>query len=106
MLSTIIILTLAAHATLAGAVLSGYLQTPVWVASPLALLSSILSAFVAISASSITVITNSGEIVTRSEPVLGIYSFGLALIAFVLAVAITIAWLPTDNLNGGTSSGY
>lgn len=57
----------------------------------------ILFAWAAIASTNIQIVTNSGTVVTQSQPAVGWYAYGMAFISLILAVASTLTWLPTDT---------
>lgn len=78
-------------------------KRPQWLAAPLTLGAAFVFALVSVYSSTVEVATQSG-IETTSEPAIGIYALIAAAIAFVLAVAMAIRYIPTDI--GGRSYGY
>lgn len=104
MQSTWHLLLVLGHVALLGGVLCSEGRWPSWLAMPLTYLSAVAFTFAAIYAASLEVATDTG-IESTSEPAIGIYAFGLAIIAFALAVVMTLSWLPTPKLRGG-SHGY
>jgi hypothetical protein len=104
--STFLLALILAHITLGLVFLVARPGIADWVSAALALVSTILFALVALSSETVETVANNGDVVTTSEPGIGIYAFGLALISFLLTVVLLIEWLPTQSLNGGSSSGF
>ena len=104
MQSTWHLLLLLAHASILAGLFCSEGSWPQWLAVPLTFLSAVLFAFAAIYASSLQIATDSG-IESTSEPAIGIYAFGLATIAFILAIVMALNWLPRPKIRGG-SHGY
>lgn len=104
MQSTWHLLLVGAHITLAIGLMSSESSWPSWLAVPNTLLSAVLFSFAALNSASLEVATDAG-IESASEPAIGIYAFGLAVIAFAMAIIMALNWLPTSNLRG-VSNGY
>ena len=103
---TFVLVLALAHIMLAGALVSGHRLIPTWLAPVQALLATILFGLGSISAANVETVTDSGSVVSTSEPAIGIYAIGMALIGFLLTIVVLIEWLPTQKLTGGKSSGF
>ena len=68
-----------------------------WLASPAMFISSLLFGFVSLSASNVEQVTQSGTVVSTTEPGVGVYAFGLGTIAFVLTLVMLLNWIPTPS---------
>lgn len=86
-------------ALIVGLYLSESRPAPSWLAPPTTLGAAFLLVVVSVQAASIEVATDSG-IETTSEPTLGIIAGILAVIAFILALVMTILWFPSDRIRG------
>jgi len=93
-----LLLALGHLALIMGVVLSES-QARSWPAPPLTLTAGLLLAVAALYSSEIEVATDSG-IETVSEPFIGIYAFGVAIVAFLLGVLMTVRWLNADSGRG------
>ena len=103
LVSVAILLTVVGMLLLAGSIGADMLTMPAWASAPMALLAAIVLSWVALSAGSLQVAVDGG-LVTRSEPALQLFAFMLAVIGFILSIALTIEWLPTEDV--GRSSPF
>lgn len=90
-----------AHLMLVAGLYTGERQ-PQWLAPPLTLGAAFTFALVSVYSSTVEVATQSG-IETTSEPAIGIYALIGTAIALVLALVMTIRFLP--QATGGTAYG-
>ena len=91
-----LLLLLGLAALVVALYLSESTRTPSYLAPPTMLGAAFLMVVVAVQSSSVQVATDQG-IETTSEPVIGAIATILAIIAFILALVMTIRWLPHRN---------
>lgn len=103
--STFLTALVIAHLILFAMLAVGQWKLDSWLTPALGLLATMLFGIVAINAQQIETVADNGSIVTTSETALGIYAFGLAIIAFLLTIRVLIEWLPTQSI-GGRQSGF
>lgn len=104
--STFLLLLAIAHVTLAIGITAAEFGLPEWLAPPTMTLATMLFAILSITAQNIERVADNGDVITVSDPVVGIYALTLAAVSLVLTAVVVINWLPTSSLTGGSSSGF
>jgi hypothetical protein len=95
MQSTWHLLLAIGHVGLVAGVVVGESRGRSWPAPPLTLGAGMVLSVAALYASEIEVVTEQG-IITTSEPFIGIYALGLAIVSFILGLLMTLQWFAGD----------
>jgi hypothetical protein len=85
-----------AHLAIATTVVVGFTARE-WAVAVTAFVAMVLFAWAAIASTNITIITDSGSVVTRQQPAIGWYAYGMAFISLILGIVAVLTWLPTGK---------
>ena len=102
-LTSFLLLFFLAHVVLFAVLAYQTVGLPDWMVPAISMLATVLFAIVAISSENLSVVDD-GQSVSHSEPVIGIYAFGLAVLAFLLTAYTVLKWFEQQGYNSGGSS--
>lgn len=97
MLETHHVLVLAlAHAAIIATVLVGF-TSRTWAVAIAAFTGMVLFAWAAVASANIEIVTETGTTVTRQQPAVGWYAYGMAFISLIIGVVAVLTWLPNPK---------